>query len=285
MADVPDEVRELVRRREDRRRARDFTEADALRERIRSLGFDVVDSPTGPEVGARPGRPAPFDASVHWVSEGWPEDVLRGIEAFGRHHPNSRLQQVVVDLTGSDDAPWPTETELVRCDPGLGWAAARNAGLQRASAPLVLVVDGSVEPTGDVLTPLAGVLADPAVGVAGPFGLVTDDLREFRESDGPEVHAVEGYLMAFRREVLSEGGGFDERFRFYRAADVELSFRIRDRGFVARVVPLPVVRHEHRAWANTPEDERDRLSRRNFRRFLDRWGGRTDLIGRAAPSS
>jgi hypothetical protein len=30
-------------------------------------------------------------------------------------------------------------------------------------------------------------------------------------------------------------------------------------------------------WSNTPEDERERLSKRNFYRFLDRWRGRTDL--------
>jgi len=39
-----------------------------------------------------------------------------------------------------------------------------------------------------------------------------------------------------------------------------------------------VVRHEHRMWANTAEQERARLSKRNFYRFLDRWRGRTDLL-------
>jgi cysteinyl-tRNA synthetase len=138
-------------------------------------------------------------------------------------------------------------------------------------------VDGSIEPEGDVLTPLAAALDDPGVGVAGPFGIVTDDLREFRASDGPEVDAVEGYCMAFRRDVLVEAGGFDRGFRFYRVADIELSFRIRDRGLRAMVVHVPIRRHEHRMWSSTPEAERDRLSRRNFYRFLDRFRDRFDL--------
>src|SRR5439155_4393412 len=132
----------------------------------------------------------------------------------------------------------------------------------------------------DVLGPLERALDDPSVGLAGPFGVVTEDLNEFTQDDGPEVDAIEGYLMAFRRDLLLElarFGPFDDRFRFYRAADIELSFRVKDRGLRCVVVPLPLRRHEHRMWANTPEEERERLSKRNFYRFLDRWRGRLDL--------
>jgi cysteinyl-tRNA synthetase len=83
--------------------------------------------------------------------------------------------------------------------------------------------------------------------------------------------------MAFRRDILDAAGFFDEKFKFYRTADIEYSFRVKDQGLAARVVPLPIERHEHRMWANTEEAERDRLSKRNFYRFLDRWRGRTDL--------
>jgi hypothetical protein len=41
---------------------------------------------------------------------------------------------------------------------------------------------------------------------------------------------------------------------------------------------LPLRRHEHRGWTSLPDDERDRVSRRNFYRFLDRWGTRRDLL-------
>ena len=49
-AAVPDEVMELVARRQEAREARDFTEADALRARIRDLGFEVTDTAGGPRV-------------------------------------------------------------------------------------------------------------------------------------------------------------------------------------------------------------------------------------------
>jgi len=185
---------------------------------------------------------------------------------------------VVVDLTDTGTDRWPEGTDVVRLDSELGWAAGRNAGLRRAVGRVVVLVDGSVEAEAQILDPLVAALEDQAVGITGPFGIVTDDLREFHESRGPEVDAVEGYLMAFRRELVQKGLRFDERFKFYRTSDIELSFRVKAMGLRATVTSIPVGRHEHRMWANTPEDERARLSKRNFYRFLDRWRGRTDLL-------
>jgi cysteinyl-tRNA synthetase len=139
-------------------------------------------------------------------------------------------------------------------------------------------MDGSVEPTGDVFGPLGAALRDPSVGVTGPFGISTEDLREFHESDGPEVDAIEGYLMAFRRDVIRDVGLFDEKFRWYRTADIECSFRIKEAGMRALRVDVPVTKHEHRMYHATPEAERDRLSKRNFYRFLERFRDRYDLL-------
>jgi len=104
-------------------------------------------------------------------------------------------------------------------------------------------------------------------------------LKEFEEDPGPEVDAIEAYCMAFRRADAQAVQGFDPKFRFYRIADIDFSFRLRDKGGRAMVVPgLPLERYEHRLWEATTSTERDRLSRRNFYRFLDRWGKREDLL-------
>ena len=293
-----EEAARLAEERRERRAAKDFAAADALRDRIRELGFEVKDTPDGFELVAlgEPSvprvapkdvpsaldEPATFEFSVHWVVQGWPEDAVRGIESFRRHHAGRTVQHVVVDAAETDPATWPEDVELVALDRDHGWAADRNAGLKRALGDVVVVIDGSVEPAGDVLAPLAAALADPAVGIAGPFGIVTDDLREFRDAEGDECDAVEGYLMAFRREILARAGLFDEKFVFYRTADIEYSFRVKNEGLKALVVPVPVERHEHRMWTNTPEEERARLSKRNFYRFLERWRGRTDLTVRGS---
>ena len=288
----------LVREREELRRSRDFSGADDVRARIEALGYTVTDTSAGSRVERLSERPLrrleasdvptaterTSAVSIHWLADGWPEDVRRGIESF-RRSSHTEQEHVVVDTMSSDAVPsmWPGGLELVALEPWTGWAAARNAGLRRATGSIVIVADGSLEATGDALPPLVDALRDETVGVAGPFGLVTADLREFEESVGPDVDAVEAYLMAFRRDVLDDMGGFDERFAFYRSADLELSFRIKDRGYRAVALgDLPVVRHEHRRWNATPPEERDRLSKRNFRRFLERFRDRFDLCVRGS---
>lgn len=304
MSEVPEEIRSLAERREEARRAKDFATADSLRDQIRDAGFDVTDTPGGPDLSSRrPAalgpkqraldlvrrseeveslleQPAAFDATVQWLVEGWVEDVERGMDSFRRYQGHRSVQHVVVDAAGLADITWPEDTDVVNIVPEAGWAAARNAGLRRSAGALVLVADGSIEATGDVLGPLVEALDDSTVGLAGPFGVVTDDLREFHDSDGPDVDAVEGYLMGFRRDLLLDGVRFDEKFKFYRMADIELSFHVKARGLRVIVTPVPVTRHQHRMWSNTPAEERDRLSKRNFYRFLDKWRGRTDLLVR-----
>jgi Glycosyl transferase family 2 len=296
MTDVPEEVRALAAEREERRKGRDFDAADALRDRIRELGYTVVDGPGGPsfepvEVRPEPGlrprdvqsvlhEPATADASVHWVVEGWAEDVARALVAFRANAGGREVQYVVADVTQTDPATYGDRVEVLRLEPGTGWGAARNAGLKRSRGRIVLAVDGSVEPTGDVFGPLEAALGDPSVGVCGPFGISTEDLREFHDSDGPEVDAIEGYMMAFRRDVIRDVGLFDERFAWYRTADIECSFRIKDAGMRALRVDAPVRRHEHRMYHSTPPAERDRLSKRNYYRFLERFRDRFDLLVR-----
>ena len=296
MTEVPDEVRALAAERDERRRAKDFAAADALRDRIARLGFSVIDGPDGvslePLAVTEPRRiaahdveslldePATADVSVHWVVEGWPEDVGRALAGLRANRGGREVRYVVADVTDTEPSSYGEEVEVLALEAGTGWGAALNAGLKRSRGRSVLVMDGSVEPTGDVFAPLEAALEDPSVGVCGPFGISTEDLREFHESDGPEVDAIEGYLMAFRRDVIRDVGLFDERFRWYRTADIECSFRIKDAGLRAVRVDAPVLKHEHRMYHAAPEAERDRLSKRNYYRFLERFRDRYDLLVR-----
>lgn len=299
MAEAPAEVVALAEARAAARADRDFAKADQLREAIAIAGWTVLDEPDGfrlEEIAAaarlRPAdvssvldEPATYDASLHWVCEGWPDDIARAVAAFRANAGERHLQFVVADVTGAEAGRWGDDVEVVALEDGTGWAAARNAGLRRSLGRTVVALDASVEPTGDVLDPLEAALLDATLGVAGPFGIVTRDLREFDEAPGPgPCDAIEGYLMAFRRELLTDVGGFDERFRWYRTADIEWSFRVRDAGYRCEVVPVPVAKHEHRMWFETPPAERAKWSKRNFYRFLDRWRDRWDLVLSGKPS-
>jgi cysteinyl-tRNA synthetase len=297
MPEAPGEVVRLATERATARSTRDFAAADALRDRIADAGWTVVDEPDGyrlePVAAEGTEPPAPqratdvasvlgdepdMDASVEWVCEGWHEDIERAIDAFRDHEGGRSVQYVVADVTGRGPARWDAGVEVVWLEEGTGWGAARNAGLKRTHGRTVLLVDGSVEPTGDVFGPLEEALRDPAVGVCGPFGIVTHDLRQFDEARAGDVDAIEGYLMAMRRDTLLAAGFFDEKFRWYRTADIEYSFRVKDLDRRATVVDVPVTKHEHRMWFETPPEDRARWSKRNFYRFLDRFRDRWDLL-------
>jgi len=225
------------------------------------------------------------------VATDWPADIERAIAGLTRYSPEGVSIVVVADGASSEQeaalAVWaegeggPT-VEIVRTAERIGQAAALNAGFRRASGPVVIVLDASVEPTGDIVGPLSAALEDPTVGVAGGWGVVSDNLRQFRDAPAGDVDAIEGYALAFRREDVAARGPLDEHFRFYRNLDIWWSLVLRDEGEGhaprrAVSVELPATRSEHRGWASMPEAERERLSKRNFYRIIDRFGWRLDL--------
>jgi cysteinyl-tRNA synthetase len=148
-----------------------------------------------------------------------------------------------------------------------------------------------VEATGDLLAPLLEALTAPDAGLAGGWGVVTTSMLEFEADQGPEVDAVEGYLLAVPR-ALAARVAVDARDRYYRNADLDYSFAVRDLGYSihrgtrrgssgplrAYRVDVPARRHRHRAFHETDPSERDRASRKNYDRFLARWKSRTDLL-------
>jgi cysteinyl-tRNA synthetase len=312
---IPQEILAAAHERSAARAARDWEAADRLRGDIEAAGWRVIDAgtdfrlepahaPDREEAGrVRYGRsaavPSRLDeapaglATVVLVATDDAAGVVRAVEGLRAGAP-SGTSIVVVDDAPDSDAPdggaadgglpdLGEPVEVVSTSARLGQGAAWNVGIRRASAPIVILLDPSIKPTGDIVSPLVAALEDPAVAVAGAFGLATDDLRRFREVESGSAAAIEGYLMAFRRADAAARGPIDERFQFYRNLDIWWSLVLRDAGADAKprraaVVPgLPLIRHEHRAWERTPARERERLSKRNFYRVLDRFGARQDL--------
>jgi hypothetical protein len=305
---IPEEILSLAHDRAAARTARNWDDADRLRGEIEAAGWKIVDrgtdfalEPARPPTiedggivryGASADVPARFDepsvgsATVVLVATDWPDDLDRALAALRRHAPDTISVVIVADgpspdldaTLGGDDP----RVETVRTSQRLGTGAAWNVGIRRASGEVVIVLDTSVEPTGDVVTPLVRALDDPSVGVAGGFGIVSRDLRTFEAAPSGDVTAVEGYAIAFRRSDAAARGPLDERFQFYRNLDIWWSLVLRDEGGDttprrAVAVEIPAIRHEHRNWTETAEPERARLSKRNFYRIIDRFGHRRDL--------
>jgi cysteinyl-tRNA synthetase len=297
----------LFEDRQAHRRRKEYVEADALREKILEMGYEVRDGRTASELvpvprwAADSGRisssadvpslldqPDSSDFTVGIVAHrGW-DELRRCLESV-RHWAGVGNAEIIVvdngleeadakslDVIGSTD----DRLRVHHADHFLGAAAGRNVVLRQARGRFVALLDTSVELKGDVFSLLQRHLEDNRVGVAGRWGATTEDLRDFEEAKSSgDVDAVEGYILAFRRDVVREIGLLDEKYRFYRHLDLDLSLCIRSRGYRAVIdTELPVARHEHVDWTQTPPEERERLSKRNFYRFLRKWGKRSDLL-------
>ena len=316
---VPDAVTALAKERAAARERRDWAVADELRARIEAAGWSIVDQGTtfrlrpahppdvvegdttrygsSASVPSRLEEPATTAATVVITATDWPADVERAVTALRRTSAEAAQIVVVADgmsaagegsLSAAGEGSLPGleahGAEVVRTSERLGQAAALNIGLRRSIGEIVVFLDPSVEPTGDIVAPLEAALRDQSVAVAGGWGMVSSDLRHFEEAPPGAVDAIEGYCLAFRRADGAFRGPLDEHFRFYRNLDLWWSLVLRDRGQAAEplqavAVELPAIRHEHRAWTVTEPGERDRLSKRNFYRLLDRFRGRTALVG------
>jgi histidinol-phosphate phosphatase family protein len=140
---------------------------------------------------------------------------------------------------------------------GAGPAAARNLGWRRATAEWVAFLDDDVVPGPSWLADLAHDLEGLEAEVAASQGRVrvpmpagrrpTDWERNVR---GLETARWATADMAYRRSVLEEVGGFDERFpRAYRE-DADLGLRVVRSGY--RIVPgRRVVTHPVRVAGGT----------------------------------
>jgi cysteinyl-tRNA synthetase len=311
---IPDDILAAAHDRARARSERNWDEADRLRAAIEAAGWRIADrgtdfalTPATPPtveddgivrygssaaVPSRHEEPPTDRATVVLVATDFPADVERAVRGLARSleaGAGGVSIVVVADAPSADQeaafgglgalAP---RLEVVRTSERLGTGAAWNVGIRRSAGEVVVVIDSSVEPTGDVIAPLVAALDEQSVAVAGGWGVVSDDLRRFSDAPAGDVTAIEGYLMAFRRADATDRGPLDERFRFYRNLDLWWSLVLRDEGEEAtprRAVAIdgPATRHEHRGWTSVDDEERARLSKRNFYRIIDRFGHRRDL--------
>jgi cysteinyl-tRNA synthetase len=233
-------------------------------------------------------RPTQHDFTFILNAYGHQGDVQRCLNSMIRYSQGYSTEIVVVDNGSTDGtADWLEEFQsgrpqvrVVHCDHNVGDAAGKNIGLKQSLGKNIIIMDGSAEIVGDLLGAVSQRLADESVGIFGPFGLTTDDMQHFHEEvDQGDADAMQAYCMAFRREMINTVGLMREAFRFYRNLDIDYCFQFKDKGY--RIVAdknLPLVRHEHRLWSELDENQRDELSRKNFGRFLKRWGNRPDLL-------
>ena len=305
------EALEQLLRRAHLRDMSEYAAADQIRAALEAVGYVVEDHERGSrirpkaewekltedrdvvsaaaEVPSLLDQEDAHDVTIGIVACNYVDDVRRVVSSALNSSGERDVEMVVLDNGSTDDtgeylddlASSDSRVRVIHADHVLGEAAAKNIVLKQSLGSIVILLDTSVEVTGDLIGPVKKMLSDDQVGVAGPFGLRTDNLHHFHDGEGEsgDMDAMQAYCFAFRRKELLNVGLMRESFRFYRNLDIDYSFHFKEKG--KRIVAdqsLPVVQHEHRVWNELAEGERDELSLKNYRRFLEKWGERADLL-------
>jgi GT2 family glycosyltransferase len=174
-----------------------------------------------------------------------------------RDRAGSRLACVLLVDDGSRDATRAIAAERgieILASGGRGAGAARNAGWRAATTPFVWFVDSDCVASPDALERLLPHLEENAVGgVSGTYGIAPDatllerliheEIMVRHARMGLEVDFAATFNVLYRRAVLEELAGFDERY--LKGQDAEFAFRVIESGRRLRFERGSVVRHFH----------------------------------------
>ncbi|MGH7544338.1 MAG: glycosyltransferase [Gemmatimonadota bacterium] len=209
---------------------------------------------------------APFPSETSWPSvsvvvcvhngAATLRDCLKGLSRV--EYPDHEI--IVVDDGSTDDSAGIAadfRCRLIRTA-NRGLSSARNTGLEAATGEIVAYLDADARPDPHWLHYLAEAMRDGEyVGVGGPNlpcpedGEIADCVANAPGSpthillSDREAEHIPGCNMAFRKWALEEIGGFDPGFRVA-GDDVDVCWRLQDRGWKLGYSPAAVVWHHQR---------------------------------------
>jgi len=302
----PPELRALARERSEARRAQDWEEADRLRALIEAQGWKVVDKGAeGRVVRAHAEDEVEDDGAIRY---GWTGAVpeFEGSRASGIATIVARATADPTDvvrlrsrLTGAPagthllivadrHARLPDDVgaaEVIRIGETATAGVMLTVALRRARGEFVVVGEGwPAEASAERIPAVLGQLADPAVGVAGWWGVVSSDLRHLSPVPAAgEPIAVAWAGMTFRTADGLARGPIDEAFQDPALLAAWWSLVLRDEydeddASTGEAPPRTARALLDATNMGESTAAQDRAVRRDRYRVMDRFGRRTDLL-------
>ncbi|MBM4316677.1 MAG: glycosyltransferase family 2 protein [Deltaproteobacteria bacterium] len=182
------------------------------------------------------------------------QKLRRCLASISRYrHPGCSL--TVIDNHSTDGTKQflhsQRDLRVIRTDRNRGFSFAANLGMRVTTSPLIALLDDDVEVTAGWLDKLlehfkgrnkVGLVSPKIVypnGTLFSAGFFPRQMiqvghgeRDYGQHDCiREVEAVPGPCWVFRRQLVEQIGGFDEKFRRCQYEDIDFCLRVRKRGF------------------------------------------------------
>ncbi|MCC7007461.1 MAG: glycosyltransferase family 2 protein [Acidobacteria bacterium] len=220
-------------------------------------------------------------ADVLIVSYNTREDLGRCLASLHEHPPRHLARTIVIDNASTDGSVedvgqrWP-DVEIIALERNAGFAAANNAGIRRATAPLVLLLNsdtvvaaGAIDRLVERLEATRAVAAGPRLidgrgrpevsfgPMLSPWGEALQMLRvRLARAGSPAaqryidrlvarervVDWVSGACLLVRRAAAIDAGLLDERYFMYEE-DVDFCAALRARGGSVLFTPASEIVH------------------------------------------
>ena len=182
------------------------------------------------------------------------------------NYPREKLQVIVVDDGSSDDSPLVAHQFGALLVPsggsGRGPAAARNVGAALAGGEILAFIDSDCSASKEWLMQLIPAFGNPALAAVGGQvdGMCSESAvdryesimsslslgaRERTGSGGSDTFYLPSCNLLVRRSAFRAAGGFKDSMHV--GEDVDLTWRLRDKGWTISYLPAGNVLHEHRS--------------------------------------
>lgn len=182
------------------------------------------------------------------------------LDALLKQTPGKDVEILVMNDGSTDNT-----VDVVKKYPGVrcisqrnaGPAAARNRGVGEAQGSIILLTDDDCIPMADWVDAMLKPFRDPEVvaskgiyrthqkSLIARFVQIEYEDRYHLMLAHDTIDFVDTYSAAFRRDHFLQMAGYDTSFPVACAEDVELSYRMSQRGWKMKFAPAAVVYHTH----------------------------------------
>lgn len=180
-----------------------------------------------------------------------------------QNYPREKYEVVVIDNGSTDGTAVYLQARAQQgqvhyiCQPALGPAVARNVGAKAARGDILAFTDDDCLPDPQWLAALAAAYgSDPNVAAVGGrvenvhTGEWLHDYYLIQDERQLHPTVPRRYLdtanASFRQAAFRQVGGFQERFHFPAAEDVEMGYRLTAAGYTLHFAPQALVWHQGR---------------------------------------